>query len=189
MHSLGCTRCLVVRGVCSLERVAASWYRRYRARSRGAGRTDGSPDGSGPGALYFLYIAITRWRHSGHWIDSPLTPPLWQSCLLLHGRTNTSRLRRDRAKEGGGGGRPPAPGASARAEGKEGIRGHPPATAECGRASGLEKVGPRRGVVACCGLHSCTGFSAGQGKRGREGEGDIFQGTRRGREEGGWGRR
>ena len=27
---------------------------------------DGSPDGSGPGALYFLYIAITRWRHSGH---------------------------------------------------------------------------------------------------------------------------
>ena len=64
------------------------------------------------------------------------------------------------------------------------------ATAECGRASGLEKVGPRRGAVACCGLHSCTGFSPGQGKRrGREGEGDIFQGTRRGREEGGWGRR
>ena len=94
------------------------------SRSLARCRTDGSPDGSGPGALYFLYIAITRWRHSGHWIDSPLTPPLRQSCLLLHGRTNTSRLRRDRAKEGGGGGRPPAPGASARAEGKEGIRGH-----------------------------------------------------------------
>ena len=168
MHSLGCTRCLLACSRSVLFGARRCFVVSPVSRSLARCRTDGSPDGSGPGALYFLYIAITRWRHSGHWIDSPLTPPLWQSCLLLHGRTNTSRLRRDRAKEGGGGGRPPAPGASARAEGKEGIRGRRRVRARASeRASGLEKVGPRRGAVACCGLHSCTGFSPGQGKRGR----------------------
>ena len=94
------------------------------SRSLARCRTDGSPDGSGPGALYFLYIAITRWRHSGHWIDSPLTPPLWQSCLLLHGRTNTSRLRRDQARR-----RAPSRARGQRASGGEGRNQRPPPSA------------------------------------------------------------
>ena len=94
------------------------------SRSLARCRTDGSPDGSGPGALYFLYIAITRWRHSGHQIDSPLTPPQWQSCLLLHGRTNTSRLRRDQARR-----RAPSRARGQRASGGEGRNQRPPPSA------------------------------------------------------------
>ena len=96
------------------------------------------------------------------------------SPLLLHGWTNTFRLRKDRAKEG-------ARARGQRASGglgwdherdgagiRDGRRKRPP---ECGRASWrpAETGGgwPAAAAVAAgCGLHSCTGFSLGKGKGG-----------------------